>query len=347
MTAITATDTGADARHPAQRRRAGRLLAGLLLLATALAASLSLGQTNLAPTTLMAALTAFDPSNTQHLIVADSRLPRAVIAGLVGAALAVAGALMQALTRNPLASPAIFGVNAGAVFAIVVASTVLAVSALSQLLWVGLAGAFGAALLVFGLGSAGDRGPSPLRLVLAGAAVSALFMAFTQALLVTNQQGLDSVLFWLAGSVAGRSLDMVYPTLPLLLPALALSLTLGRAINLLASGDQVAQGLGQNVVGLKLLLGVLVVCLAGTAVALAGNVGFVGLIVPHMVRGWLGADHRWLLPGSAVFGAALVLMADTLGRFLIMPQEIPVGVMTALIGTPVFILLARRGLNHG
>lgn len=326
---------------------ASRLLLGTTLLVAAFCASLTLGQTAISPATLVQALFQFEATNTQHLIVQGSRLPRAVIATLVGASLAVAGALMQALTRNPLASPAIFGVNAGAVFAIVLATTLLAVSAMNHLLWIGLTGAALAGTLVYALGALGREGPTPVRLVLAGAAITALFVSFTQALLVTKQEGLDSVLFWLAGSVSGRSLDMVVPTLPLVLPALGLCLVLGRPINLLMSGDDIARGLGQNVGRLKVTLGVLTVCLAGSAVAMAGNVGFVGLIVPHMVRGWLGRDHRWVVPGCAVFGASLLLVADVVARFLIMPQEIPVGVMTALIGTPFFIHLARRGLGHG
>nr|WP_246166826.1 iron ABC transporter permease [Marinobacter salinexigens] len=324
-----------------------KLILGLVLLAMTFCASLAFGQTSVPGDTLFAALFHFDATNTQHLIVTGSRFPRAITATLVGAALAVAGALMQALTRNPLASPAILGVNAGAVFAIVCVSTLLVTSSMTLLLWVGLAGAAAAAVLVYSLGSAGGGGPTPVRLVLAGAAITALFVSFTQALLVTNQEGLDSVLFWLAGSVSGRPLDMVLPTLPLILPALMISVLLGRQINLLMSGDDIAKGLGQNVVRLKALLGLLVVCLAGSAVALAGSVGFVGLIVPHMVRGWFGRDHRWVIPGSALVGAILLLAADTLARFIIMPQEIPVGVMTALIGTPFFIVLCRRGLSRG
>lgn len=320
---------------------------GLLLTGAAFCASLALGQTNIPPVTVWDALFRFDATKTQHLIIQGSRLPRAVIAMLVGSALAVAGALMQALTRNPLASPAIFGVNAGAVFAIVLATTLMAISAMDQLLWVGLIGAALAGGLVYALGTVGHQSPSPVRLVLAGAAISALFISFTQAILVTHQEGLDSVLFWLAGSVSGRSLAMVLATLPLVLPALLLSLLLGRHINLLMSGDDIARGLGQNVALLKSALGLLTICLAGSAVAMAGNVGFVGLVVPHIVRGWLGSDHRWVIPGCAVFGAALVLSADVIARFLIMPQEIPVGVMTALIGTPFFIYLARRGLRYG
>lgn len=325
---------------------ATRLLLGLVLMLAAFGASLSFGQTAIPFASVMEALIQFDATNTEHLIVQGSRLPRAVIALLVGAALAVAGALMQALTRNPLASPAIFGVNAGAVFAIVLASTLFSVFAMDSLLWIGLGGATLAGALVYGLAGAGPQGSTPVRLVLAGAAVTALFVAFTQALLVSNREGLDTVLFWLAGSVSGRNLDMVLPALPLILPALAASLLLGHAINLLMSGEDIARGLGQNVARLKTCLALLTVCLAGSAVAIAGNIGFIGLIVPHMVRGLLGHDYRWVVPGCAVFGASLLLVADVAARFLIMPQEIPVGVMTALLGTPFFIYLARRGLRY-
>lgn len=325
----------------------GRLLCGLALLLAAFGASLALGQTTMPLATVVDALLHHDAANTDHLIVTGSRLPRALIATLVGAALAMAGALMQALTRNPLASPGIFGVNAGAVFFIVLATTLFTVLSFEHYLWIGFAGAAVAGGLVYFLGTVGRDGLTPVKIVLAGAAITALFMSFTQGLLVIHQEGLDSVLFWLAGSVSGRSLDMIVSTLPYLLPAMLVCLVLGSHINVLMSGDDVARGLGQNTARLKAIMGILTIGLAGGAVAMAGNIGFVGLIVPHMVRGWLGQDYRWLLPGCAVLGASLLLVADVVARFLIMPQEIPIGVMTALLGTPFFIYLARRGLRYG
>lgn len=254
---------------------------------------------------------------------------------------------MQALTRNPLASPGIFGINAGAMFAIVLLSSVFTFSSQIALAWTAYLGAAVAGVMVYVLGTLGNARSSHLRIVLAGAAISALFISFTQALLVINQDGLDSMLFWLAGSVSGRSLSMLLPLLPYFAIALFLALLLARHLNILVAGDEIAKGLGQRTALVRALSGLCVIGLAGGAVAIAGNIGFVGLIVPHIVRRVLSADHRWLLPGCAIFGATLLLLADVASRLLIVPQEVPVGAMTALLGAPFFIYLARRGMRHG
>ncbi|WLQ16397.1 iron ABC transporter permease [Hahella aquimaris] len=327
--------------------RALHLFLALLVLAAAFSASVALGQISMPLSIVLDAFTAFDPASTEHIIVTTTRLSRALTALCVGSALAVAGALMQALTRNPLASPGIFGVNAGALFAIALSTTLFSVPSLQHYIWIAFAGAAVAGTLVYCLSALGRDGLTPVRTVLAGAAITALFVSFTQGLLVINQEGLDSILFWLAGSVAGRSLELVAPVAPFILFAIVASMALGRHINVLMSGDEVAKGLGQRTAMLRLLMGVLIIGLAGAAVAIAGNIVFVGLIVPHMVRAWLGADYRWVLPGCAVLGAVLLLSADVAARFLIPPQEVPIGVMTALLGTPFFIYLARRSAQHG
>ncbi len=323
-----------------------QLLLAALLLTLAFLASLAFGQLSIPLSRVITAFTHYDGSNTDHLIITTTRLARALTALTVGAALAVSGALMQALTRNPMASPSIFGVNAGALFAIVLTMTVFSISSLQNLIWVALIGAAVAGGMVYGLGSLGRDGLTPVKIVLAGAAISALFVSFTQGLLVVNQDGLDSILFWLGGSVSGRDLSLLQPLIPYGLAALVLSQLLSPHINVLLSGDEIAKSLGQRTGWLKLAMGVLIVLLAGSAVAIAGNIAFVGLIVPHMARAWVGADYRWLLPMCALLGAALLLLADLVARFLIMPQEIPIGVMTALLGTPFFIYLARRGLQN-
>ncbi len=183
---------------------------------------------------------------------------------------------------------------------------------------------------------------SPLRVVLAGVAVTAMFVSFSQGLLIIDRQSFESVLYWLAGSVSGRELSLVVPLLPLFGIALLLCTLLVRHANALLLGDDMAEGLGMRAGTIKLLLGLAVILLAGSSVALAGMIGFVGLIVPHMARGIFGVDHRWLLPACALLGASLLLLADVASRFLMAPQDVPVGVMTALIGTPFFIYLARR-----
>ncbi|MBA0164022.1 iron ABC transporter permease [Pectobacterium versatile] len=320
---------------------------GVVLLLLSIVASLMLGQTTISFGAVFNALFHYDPQQIDHILVLTTRLSRTVIAIVVGASLAVAGALMQALTRNPLASPGIFGINAGAMFAIVLLSSLFTFSSQIALAWTAYLGAAVAGVMVYVLGTLGNARSSHLRIVLAGAAISALFISFTQALLVINQDGLDSMLFWLAGSVSGRSLSMLLPLLPYFFIALFLALLLARHLNILAAGDEIAKGLGQRTALVRALSGLCVIGLAGGAVAIAGNIGFVGLIVPHIVRRVLSADHRWLLPGCAIFGATLLLLADVVSRLLIVPQEVPVGAMTALLGAPFFIYLARRGMRHG
>ncbi|KFX21229.1 FecCD family ABC transporter permease [Pectobacterium betavasculorum] len=323
------------------------MAAGITLLLLSIVASLMLGQTTISFGAVFRALFYYDPQQIDHILVLTTRLSRTVIALVVGASLAVAGALMQALTRNPLASPGIFGINAGAMFAVVLLSSLLTFSSQVALAWTAYLGAAVSGVMVYVLGTLGNARSSHLRIVLAGAAISALFISFTQALLVINQDGLDSMLFWLAGSVSGRNLSMLLPLLPYFVIALFLALLLARHLNILVAGDEIAKGLGQRTALVRALSGLCVIGLAGGAVAIAGNIGFVGLIVPHIVRRVLSADHRWLLSGCAIFGATLLLLADVAARLLIVPQEVPVGAMTALLGAPFFIYLARRGLRHG
>lgn len=327
--------------NSAAAKSIGLLLGTLVALGTFFA-SVMLGTTEISLSSLYCSLTHYDATNIAHIILLTERLPRAVIAALVGASLAIAGALMQTMTRNPLASPGILGINAGAMFFVVVAVSLLPLHTPAHYVWAALLGALVAAILVVVL-SRGCHGElSPLRVVLAGVAVTAMFVSFSQGLLVIDQQSFESVLYWLAGSVSGRDLSLVAPLLPLFGGALLLSALLIRHANALLLGDDMVTGLGMQATTIKLLLGLIVIVLAGSSVALAGMIGFVGLIVPHMARGIFGIDHRWLLPACALLGACLLLLADLASRFLMPPQEIPVGVMTALIGTPFFIYLARR-----
>jgi iron complex transport system permease protein len=318
---------------------------GLALVVLLLCAGLSLaaGATWIEPSQLLKGLLQPDSLSAGQQLIFNSRLARTLMAVAVGASLAVAGALMQALTRNPLASPGLFGVNAGATFAIILCSSLFALSSMSQWLWCVFIGAALAGSLVWLIGNRGQGSLNPLRIVLAGAAITALFSAFSQALLVVNEEGLDTVLFWLAGSLSERDLGLAAPLLMGVALALLGALLLAGQVNVLNAGEAIAIGLGQRTGLIRWLMSVLIIGLAGSAVALAGSIGFIGLLVPHMVRKGLSIDHRWLLPGCALAGACLLLLADTLARVVILPQEVPVGVMTALFGAPFFILLARRG----
>ena len=318
---------------------------GLGLLLACLALSITLGAADISVGTVFAALFAFDGS-FDHLIIRTVRLPRVLAGVVVGAALAVAGAIMQGLTRNPLASPGILGVNAGASFAVVLAVLVLGSPPLSTYALFAFVGAAVAAVFVYALGSVGRGGATPLKLTLAGAVFTAFIGSFTTAILIMDQNTLDQVHFWTAGSLAGREMPLLAQTTPYIFVGLVGAMLLGRQITTLSLGDDVATGLGQNTGWLKLVAALMVVLLAGGAVALAGPIGFVGLVVPHVVRFLVGVDYRWILPYSALLGGILVTLADIGARLVIRPQELPVGVMMALVGAPFFIYLARTKVRR-
>lgn len=325
------------------RRAAGLMLCGLLLL-ICFGASLLLGTVNYGWHTGWAALVHYDESISEQVIIRTTRLPRACIAAVIGASLAIAGALMQALTRNPLASPSMLGINAGATFLVVLAAVAFSIDSMQSLMWISFLGASVGAVLVYILGSMGRDGLSPLTIVLAGAAMTALFASFTQGILVLNKQGLSTVLFWLTGTIAGRSPDMLMAVLPYMLVSWAGAWLISKEMNLLMMGEDTAKVLGQRMLAVKAAVGMIVVVLAGGSVSVAGPIGFIGIVIPHISRFFAGLDHRWLIPYCALLGAILLLLADLLARFIMIPEEMPVGVMTAIIGAPFFMYIARRGI---
>ncbi|SFG65469.1 iron complex transport system permease protein [Clostridium homopropionicum] len=325
------------------RGKIGGLMAGLVFLGLVFILSMTLGQVKTPITTLIEVLINFNPSSTEHIIIATTRISRTFIAILIGASLAIAGALMQALTRNPLASPSIFGINSGALFFVVSATVFLSISSLFQLMWIAFIGGSIAAVMVFFLGSLGKDSLSPIKIILSGTAITAFFSSLTQGLLVLDEQSLEGVLFWLGGSVSGRNLNMILPILPFMAAAGVIAFLLGNSINILTSGEDIAKSLGQRVLLIKTIMGIVIVFLAGGSVAVGGAIGFIGLIVPHLVRAVVGIDHRWIIPYCAVFGGTLLLLADIVARLVIIPEEMPIGVMTAFIGVPFFIYMARRG----
>ena len=321
------------------------LLLGLLVcagaLGLALMSSIAFGAADIAPADVWQALVAFNSESTEHLIIRTLRVPRAAVAALVGAALAVAGALMQGLTRNPLADPGILGIETGAALGVVAAVFFLQISSLSLYALFAFAGAALTTIAVYALGSLGRGGPTPLKITVAGAALTALLSALTTGMLIFNQRTLEEVRFWLAGSVAGRDLNLLVQASPYLLAGLMLALALGRQITTISLGDDVARGLGQRTGWVKGLAAVATVLLAGGAVAVAGPIGFVGLVIPHAVRLLAGQDYRWILPYAALAGAIFLVLSDVAARLVLRPLEIPVGVMTALIGGPFFVYLVR------
>ena len=321
------------------------MLLGIVFLLMCLAASMALGVADIGPGEVYRALAASDGS-TEHLIIRTVRLPRSLTALLVGSAVAVAGAIMQGLTRNPLADPGILGINAGAAFAVVMGVFFFNTASLSLYAGFALVGAAVAAVSVYGLGSLGRGGLTPLNLTIAGAALTALVSSLTTAILILSQRTLEEIRFWLAGSVAGRDMALVMQVLPYLAVGLVLGLALGKQLTTLSLGESVAQGLGQNTLWIKGAAAVSVVLLAGGSVAIAGPIGFVGLIVPHIVRFWAGADYRWILPYAALTGAIVLLLADIAARLVIQPQELPVGIMMPIIGAPFFVYLVKSRVKR-
>lgn len=321
------------------------LPAGLVLLALSLLASVRFGAAEIGTADVIRAVTEYGGSQ-EDLIIRTIRVPRAIIAALVGACLAVAGAIMQGLTRNPLAEPGILGINAGAALAVVGGIFIFGVSSLSGYAVFAFVGAAATAAVVYGLGSLGRGGMSPMRVTIAGAAVMTLLSSLTTAILIISQQTLEQIRFWLAGSVAGRDLELLLQVLPYMTAGLLLAFALARQITTLGLGEDVATGLGQRTALTKAAAGVAVVLLAGSAVAVAGPIAFLGLVVPHLVRFFAGVDYRWILPYSALVGAGLLVWSDVASRLVLSPQEVPLGVTTALLGAPFFIYLARSKVKR-
>ncbi|HCG6646341.1 TPA: iron chelate uptake ABC transporter family permease subunit [Vibrio parahaemolyticus] len=285
---------------------------------------------------------AFDEGNMLHQILATLRAPRAYAGLLIGASLAVSGVLMQGLTRNPLASQSILGINAGAACFMALAS--IGAPFFSQLNPI-INAVFGALLsggAVMLLGGFFSARSHPLRLVLAGIAISALLIGLTRASVILADDMAYSVLHWLTGSLSAVDAQQWLQLWPFATLGLVLAMGLSRNLNLLALGDEVAVGLGGNIRLTRLISGLAVVLLAGTSVAIAGPIGFVGLLVPHLVRPIVGHSYHILIPVSALCGAALVTWSDALSRAIAFPAETPVGVITALLGTPCFIAIAMR-----
>ncbi|GAX89980.1 FecCD family ABC transporter permease [Effusibacillus lacus] len=289
------------------------------------------------------AYASFNGTN-EHIVIKEVRVPRALIAAAVGASLGIAGALLQALTKNPLADLSIFGINSGASFFIVIAASFFSVNSLSGFAWVAFAGAAVSGVFVYFLGSIGRDGMSPVKLTLAGAAMTALFSSLTHGLLTANERTLEEVLFWLSGSVAGRKLEMLAGVFPYMMTAWILALIIAGPINTFMLGEDVAKGLGQRTLLVKITTGITIILLSGSAVAVAGPIGFIGLIIPHIARFLVGIDTRWIVTYSALLGAVLLLVSDIGARFIAMPKEMPISVMTALIGAPFFVYVARKGL---
>ncbi len=342
MSATLAGTLAPDAarlRRPAVVRLAW-LAAGAGVLAVLFGLSVAFGVREVSLGEIVATLGGDASGVAQAAVVA--RIPRTVLALLVGSALGLSGASMQAVTRNPLADPGILGVSSGAAFAVVTGIAFFGLADPLATMGVAVAGATLAAVLVYAVGSLGRGGASPLKLALAGAATSAAFSSLVSAVLLPRVDVMTSFRFWQIGGVGGARWDRIGLVAPVLGVGALVVLACARGMNSLALGDDVAAGLGENVARTRLVASAGAVVLAGAATAAAGPIGFVGLVVPHVCRLLVGTDHRWLLPFSAVAGAGLLVAADVVGRVVARPSEVEVGIVTAVVGAPFFIWIVRR-----
>lgn len=333
----TETATAPPGRQAA--RRAAGLVASLGVLLVVVAASVAIGAKPIPLGDVWHGLFHYSGSDTD-VVVRDVRVPRTVLGLLVGAALGLAGAVIQALTRNPLADPGLLGLNAGASAAVVTAISFLGVTSLTGYVWFAFLGTAVASVLVFALG--GSREATPVRLALAGTAVYAALYGYLNAVELLDTAALDKMRFWTVGSLASANMTVVKQVAPFIAVGVVLALALGRALNAVALGDDTARALGTNLTRTRALAMVAVTLLCGAATAACGPIAFVGLMVPHVVRALTGPDLRWILPYAAVLSPVLLLGADVIGRVVSRPSELQAGVVTTLIGGPVFIYLVRR-----
>lgn len=321
-------------------RRVLVMTAAVVALGLAVLLSLAVGARALAPSAVLDALLRGGDSDAAD-VVRSLRLPRTLVGLMVGAGLALAGAALQGITRNPIADPGILGVSQGASVGVVLAIAFAGVHTLTGYVWFAFAGAGIASVVVYAIASSGRGGATPVKLALGGAAVNALLVSVTSAVLTTKASALDEFRFWQVGSLAGRDAELVAQVWPFLLTGSLLVLAVARGLDALALGDDVARGLGHRVATVRVVGGLGATVLTGVGVAAAGPLAFVGLAVPHLARALVGQAHRWVLPLSALLGPIMLLVSDTVGRVLFPPAEVPAGVMTALIGVPFLVFLVR------
>ncbi|MDC9824337.1 iron chelate uptake ABC transporter family permease subunit [Devosia sp. ZB163] len=335
-------EAAASAKGLAPSARAGGLVVLAGLLVAVLVLSIAVGARAIPLSDIWSALVAFDPSQTNHRIILDLRLPRTLVGLLVGAALGLSGAILQGATRNPLADPGILGINAGATLCVVLGISVFGITQLSGYVWLAFLGAGGATVAVYLIASLGREGATPVKLALAGAAVTAVLTSVTSAILITSVETLDQIRFWQVGALTGRTNEILLQVTPFILAGIVLALATSRILDGLALGDDVARGLGMKVQRSRALVGLAAVILAGAATAAAGPIAFVGLTVPHVARAFTGPNYRWLLPYSMLLAPVMLLGADIVGRVIVPPGELQVGIVTAALGAPFFIALVRR-----
>jgi iron complex transport system permease protein len=318
------------------------LLFGLILLMASMGLAISVGAAQINFTTVWNSILNYDPSREADRIIVSLRLPRELGAAIVGAAFAVSGAIMQGMTRNPLADPGLLGLNAGASLALACVFAFNTGANYFTVMMISFIGAGIGAGMVFGLGSMSRGGLSPIRITLAGAAVSALLSSLGEGIALYFKLSQD-LAFWTAGGVSGTNWAQLKLIVPVVIVGIFIAVMFSRQLTILSFGEEVARGLGQRTLLTKIILMTVVLILAGAAVSLVGAIAFVGLMVPHIVRFLVGTDYRWIIPCSAMFGSVLMVLADTFARTVNAPYETPVGAVVAMIGVPFFLYLARKG----
>ena len=329
-----------ERKRVADRRILGIAIAVVALVVLAIL-SVSVGS-NPIPVSRVWALLSHPDGSFESTVIHDQRVPRTLLIIVVGAALGVAGALMQSLTRNPLADPGVLGINAGASLAVVLAVVICGVTSIWFYLWFAFAGAAAAAVAVYVLGGAGRQAATPMRLALAGVAISMAISALVQTVILADQNAFNEFRFWAAGSVEGRGFPILGAVVGFILVGLVLAFACAPALNALALGDETGKALGVRVTRTRILVMVAVTLLAGAATAAVGPIMFIGLGVPYLARAICGPDQRWVIPCTVIAAPVVLLAADILARVIIAPEEIQVGVMAAILGGPMFIAIVRR-----
>lgn len=330
-----------SARRAPAARRIGWTAAAVAALLLAVLLSLAVGARPVAPTAVLDAVLNGGRSPDAE-VVRELRVPRTLIGLMVGAALALAGTVLQGITRNPIADPGILGISQGASVGVVLAIAFAGVHTLSGYVWFAFAGAAVASVAVYAIAARGRGGATPVKLALGGAAINALLVSVTMGVLTTKAAALDEFRFWQVGALAGRDAEVVGQIWPFLLVGVVLVISVARGLDALALGEDMAKGLGQNIATVRITGGVGATVLTGAGVAAAGPIAFIGLAVPHIARAIVGSDHRWVMPMAALIGPVMLLVSDVIGRIVFPPGEVPAGVMTALIGVPFLVTLVRR-----
>ncbi|MFI6895071.1 FecCD family ABC transporter permease [Streptomyces sp. NPDC050256] len=326
---------------PRRSRRALATVAAVVALLIAVLLSLAVGARSIPPSEVFDVLLHGGHSDAAE-VIRNMRVPRTLIGLMVGASLALAGTVLQGITRNPIADPGILGISQGASVGVVLAIAYAGVHTLTGYVWFAFAGAAIASVAVYAIASSGRGGATPVKLALGGAAINALLVSVTMAVLTTKASALDEFRFWQVGSIAGREAEVAQQIWPFLLLGTVLVLCVARGLDALALGEDMAKGLGQKIATVRIVGGVGATVLTGAGVAAAGPIAFIGLAVPHIARAIVGSDHRWVLPMAALIGPVMLLVSDVIGRIVFPPSEVPAGVMTALIGVPFLVTLVRR-----